>query len=98
MQLAIGALRLGALAHFISPAALRGFTGGAALLIAVHALKDLLGLALPSGISAPAALLLMAERLPQVDPGAVVVGAVTIAIALADATRCGRARRTCCSA
>src|SRR5512139_1818877 len=32
MQAAIGALRFGALAHFISPAALRGFTAGAALL------------------------------------------------------------------
>ena len=83
MQLAIGALRFGTLAHFISPAALRGFTAGAALLIAVHALKDLLGIALPGGVSAPAALLLMAQRLPQSNPGAVLVGVVTIAVAVA---------------
>ncbi|HSC00688.1 MAG TPA: SulP family inorganic anion transporter [Burkholderiaceae bacterium] len=82
MQLAIGALRFGALAHFISPAALRGFTAGAAFLIALHALKDLLGIALPGGLSAPAALLLMAQRLPQSNPGAVLVGAVTIAVAI----------------
>jgi SulP family sulfate permease len=82
IQLAIGALRLGALAHFISPAALRGFTAGAALLIAVHALKDLLGLALPSGMKAPAALLLMAQRLPESNPGAVLVGAITIVVAI----------------
>src|SRR5262245_27770913 len=31
MQIAIGALRLGVLAHFISPAALQGFTAGAAV-------------------------------------------------------------------
>jgi sulfate permease, SulP family len=83
LQLAVGALRLGALAHFISPAALRGFTGGAALLIAVHALKDLLGVAVPGGISAPAALMWMAERLLQASPEAVTVGAVTIGVALA---------------
>src|SRR5262249_4213012 len=65
LQLAVGALRLGALAHFISPAALRGFSGGVALLIAVHALKDLLGVAVPSGLSAPALLLRLAERAPQ---------------------------------
>jgi len=82
LQLGVGALRLGALAHFISPAALRGFTGGAALLIAVHALKDLLGIVVPAGMSAPAALALMAQRLPQLSPGAVVVGALTIAVAL----------------
>ena len=40
MQWLVGALRLGSLAHFISPSALFGFTSGAALLIAVHALKD----------------------------------------------------------
>jgi len=82
LQLGVGALRLGALAHFISPAALRGFTGGAALLIAVHALKDLLGIVLPSGLSAPAALMSMVERLPQFNPGAVVVGVVTMLAAL----------------
>ncbi|HSW24951.1 MAG TPA: SulP family inorganic anion transporter [Burkholderiaceae bacterium] len=82
LQLGVGALRLGALAHFISPAALRGFTGGAALLIAVHALKDLLGIVVPAGLSAPAALALMAERLPQLNPAALTVGAATIAAAL----------------
>ena len=35
MQFLIGALRLGTIANFISPAALRGFMGGAAALIAV---------------------------------------------------------------
>ena len=48
MQLAIGVLRLGTIANFISPAALRGFMGGAAALIAVYAIPDLLGLPAPS--------------------------------------------------
>ncbi|MCW5658302.1 MAG: SulP family inorganic anion transporter [Burkholderiaceae bacterium] len=82
MQLAIGALRLGTLAHFISPAALRGFTGGAALLIAVHALDDLLGIDLPPGRSAIDVLLLLFERAAQFNPAALVVGAGTIAAAL----------------
>jgi sulfate permease, SulP family len=83
LQLAVGALRLGALAHFISPAALRGFTGGAALLIALHALKDLLGIVMPAGLSVPATLALLAERLPQLNPGALVVGLLTMGVALA---------------
>jgi SulP family sulfate permease len=47
MQLLIGGLRLGAIANFISPAALRGFMSGATLLIAFHALTDLLGMSPP---------------------------------------------------
>jgi SulP family sulfate permease len=82
MQLAIGALRLGALAHFISPAALQGFTGGAALLIAVHALKDLFGIALPAGQGAGAALRSLAVRWHEAQPAALAVGAATIAAAL----------------
>jgi len=82
MQLTIGALRLGTLAHFISPAALRGFTAGAALLIAVHALKDLLGIVLPAGRSAAGVLLLLFERAVQYNPAALIVGASTIAAAL----------------
>ncbi len=82
MQLAIGAFKIGTLAHFISPAALRGFTGGAALLIVVHALKDLLGIALPPGRPAPEVLMLVVQRASQFNPAALVVGASTIAAAL----------------
>ncbi len=41
VQTAVGALRLGLLANFISPAALLGFTSGAACLIAIHAVRGL---------------------------------------------------------
>jgi SulP family sulfate permease len=82
MQLAIGALRLGTLAHFISPAALRGFTGGAALLIAVHALKDLLGIVLPAGRSALEVLAQLVQRAWQFNPAALAVGVATVAVAL----------------
>lgn len=83
LQLGIGGLRLGWLAHFISPAALRGFMGGAALLIAVHALKDLLGLReLPVGQGAAAVLTDIAAHLPDVQPAALGVGALTLAVLL----------------
>lgn len=41
IQLAVALLRLGVLTHFISPSVLLGFTTGAALLIAWHALQSL---------------------------------------------------------
>ncbi len=45
MQLLVGLLRVGSLANFISPVALFGFTAGAAVLIAVHAVPTVMGLA-----------------------------------------------------
>lgn len=41
LQMALGLARLGALTNFISPAVLLGFTSGAAVLIAWHALVDM---------------------------------------------------------
>lgn len=41
LQASLGVLRLGALANFVSPSVLLGFTTGAALLIAGHAAQDL---------------------------------------------------------
>jgi SulP family sulfate permease len=41
VQAGLGALRLGALVNFVSPSVLLGFTTGAAVLIAWHALQDL---------------------------------------------------------
>ncbi|MBI5255992.1 MAG: SulP family inorganic anion transporter [Burkholderiales bacterium] len=43
MQLALALSRLGALANFISPSVMHGFTAGAALLIAWYALASVLG-------------------------------------------------------
>jgi SulP family sulfate permease len=48
MQFLIGVLRLGSIANFISPAALRGFMSGAAALIAIYSLPELFGLDAPS--------------------------------------------------
>jgi len=82
MQLLIGGLRLGTIANFISPAALRGFLGGAALLIAFHALIDLLGLSAPRA----SGLLVLVEHilghLADVAPAAPAIGLLTITVAL----------------
>ena len=82
MQWLIGALRLGVLANFISPATLFGFTSGAALLIAVHALPDLLGLPAAPEHSAAAVLRHVFTQLYLVQPVALAVGAITIGVAL----------------
>lgn len=80
VQCSVGALRLGAVANFISPAALLGFTSGAALLIALHALKDVLGVYPPDAHGAPAAL---RQALAQgANASALAVGAVTVAVTL----------------
>lgn len=82
MQWLIGALRLGVLANFISPAVLFGFTSGAALLIAVHALPDLLGLAAAPEHSAAAVLGHALTNLTSAQPLALGVAAITLAVAL----------------
>jgi sulfate permease, SulP family len=83
MQWLIGALRLGALANFISPSALRGFMSGAAALIALHASSDLLGLPAPSGHGSGALIAHLATQAGQLRPAALGVSAATLAVALA---------------
>ena len=83
MQWLIGALRLGSLANFISPAALFGFTSGAAVLIAVHALPDLLGLTAPTQPGSAALLRHVASQLGAVQPVALAAAAVTLVVAVA---------------
>ncbi len=83
LQWLIGALRLGVLANFISPAVLFGFTSGAALLIAVHALPDFLGLAAAPAHGAGAVLRHVLTGLPSAQPAALAVAAITLTVAVA---------------
>jgi len=83
MQWLIGALRIGAVANFISPSALHGFTSGAAALIALHALTDLLGIAAPASHGSAALVAHLARTVGQAVPAAMIVAAVTIALVLA---------------
>src|SRR5260221_4957598 len=82
MQWLIGALRLGGLANFISPAALRGFMSGAAALIVLHSLTDLFGLPTPLAHGTGALLVHLAERIALTNPAALLVGVGTLATVL----------------
>lgn len=81
MQWLIGTLRLGSLANFISPAALFGFTSGAAMLIAVYALPDLMGLAPAAEHGAAGVLKHVLSQAMHVQPAALLVAAVTAIVA-----------------
>ncbi len=83
MQWLIGALRLGSLANFISPAALFGFMSGAAVLIGIYALPDVFGLAPSADHSAAGVLAHVASRFNQVQTPALVVAGATLLSALA---------------
>jgi SulP family sulfate permease len=82
MQWLIGALRLGSIANFISPSALRGFMSGAAVLIALHSLVDLLGLAAPERHGTGALLAHLWEHVGALRPAALLVAAGTLVIVL----------------
>jgi len=81
LQLLVGGLRLGAIANFISPAALLGFMSGAALLIAVFALKDVLGI-YPAGAQQRAGDLLRAMFELRPNLSAMAIAAATVAATL----------------
>jgi SulP family sulfate permease len=78
MQWLIGTLRLGMLADFISPSVLVGFTSGAAVLIIVHALPALLGLAV--GGSAWAVVQGLWAQGEQWQPAALAVALITVGV------------------
>ncbi len=82
MQWLIGALRLGTVANFISPSALRGFTSGAAALIALHSLTDLAGLPAPLTHGIPALMAHLAEHLGEIELPSLIVGLFAIAAPL----------------
>lgn len=83
LQLVMGGLRLGNLANFISPSVLLGFTSGAALLIALYALKDLLGLRSPPGTPALDLLLGLCRHPQAIQWQALLVALLTLAVTLA---------------
>src|SRR5262245_29400684 len=70
LQLTVGVLRLGSLANFVSPAALLGFTSGAAALIAIHALRDLFGIGAGAGHGTGELLRYLATHIGAIHPGA----------------------------
>lgn len=83
LQLAVGTLRLGTLANFISPSVLLGFTCGAAMLIGLYALKDLFGLAVPTGTSAFGVVRFLLDNADGINWSAFTVAAITLAVTIA---------------
>lgn len=82
MQWLIGVFRLGSIANFISPSTLRGFTSGAAALIALHALPDLLGLPASPGHGTAALIGHLLAHAHDGAIGAALVSGLTVVVAL----------------
>lgn len=82
IQLGVGVLRLGSVANFISPAALFGFTAGAALLIAMSALPDALGLDTAGVHGAVRSASHAFTHMAQANWGGLLAAALTVVVAL----------------
>ena len=81
MQWLIGFARLGLIANFVSPSTLQGFTSGAAVLIALHALKDFFGLPGAAGHGVWGMLDYLGDHSHQWVPAALLVGLCTLVVA-----------------
>ncbi len=82
IRLAMGVARLGGLLNFVSHSVLQGFTAGAAVLIAFKQLPGLLGIEIPPGGSFHGSLMMLLNRLDQIEPFTMALGLTTIAVIL----------------
>ncbi len=83
-QLAFGALRMGGVVRYVSNSVVVGFTAGAGILIAGNQLKNVLGVNLGGAHLERfhEVLWATAEHLPQTNPFALFIGALTAALVL----------------
>ena len=79
-QWLLGLLRFGALVNFVSHSVVLGFTLGAAVVIAIGQLPNLLGLDLPAKATALASLMDLLRHLGTVDKASLVLGAATVVV------------------
>jgi len=79
-QWLLGLLRFGALVNFVSHSVVLGFTLGAAVVIAIGQLPNLLGLDLPAKATALASLMDLLRHLGTVDKPSLVLGVATVVI------------------
>ncbi len=82
LQVVMGLARLGELVHFISHSVMVGFTAGAAVLIAVGQLKNLLGVSIGNAPTFLELVLSTVRHLPQTNPWALGTGLFAMAVAL----------------
>ena len=76
----MGVLRLGSLIKYIPHTITIGFTAGIAVTLVVGQLKDFLGLEYKSAIETPEKLKLVFENISTINPWALLVGAIGLAI------------------
>ncbi|PNG34509.1 SulP family inorganic anion transporter [Pseudomonas protegens] len=81
-QWLLGLLRFGALVNFVSHSVVLGFTLGAAMVIALGQLPNLLGLDLPNQATALNSLSLLLEHLDAVDKPSLLLGLGTLIVGL----------------
>src|SRR3990167_7613910 len=81
-QWLLGLLRFGALVNFVSHSVVLGFTLGAAVVIALGQLPNLLGIAVPSQATALATILNIGQHLAQTDWRALAVAGFTLGVSL----------------
>ncbi|NBF00752.1 STAS domain-containing protein [Pseudomonas sp. Fl5BN2] len=81
-QWLLGMLRFGALVNFVSHSVVLGFTLGAAVVIALGQMPNLMGLDLPNQATALNSLTLLLEHLDAVDPPSLLLGLGTLVVGL----------------
>jgi len=79
----LGLLRAGFVTNFLSGAVISGFTSGAAIIIALNQLKDLLGVHAPSGDGLVGLLRGLLPHLHEANPATVAIGAASVGLLLA---------------
>src|SRR5476651_2471149 len=82
-QWLLGMLRFGALVNFVSHSVVLGFTLGAAVVIAIGQLPNLLGLDVPNQATALNSLLQLLSHLGAVDKPSLILGLATVVVGAA---------------
>ena len=83
VQLAMGVMRLGFLVNFLSHPVVSGFTSAAALIIGFSQLKHLLGVEIARSHHVHAIVWQAIERVAEIKPVTLAIGAASIAVLLA---------------
>ncbi|ALD98380.1 SulP family inorganic anion transporter [Pseudomonas syringae] len=81
-QLLLGMMRFGALVNFVSHSVVLGFTLGAAVVIALGQMPNLLGIDLPSQTTALKSVSAVLEHLREVDLSSLMLGLLTLALGI----------------
>lgn len=82
MQFSVGAFKLGWVTDFIAPAVLIGFMSGAALLIGLYAVPDMLGLTLEARTGAVNVIVGLVQHVGSTNMAALIVGLVTLVVTM----------------